>query len=104
MSLTGGLLFFFGTVVFPGWLLVIGRRLRYRGRRIRGAFWGGIVGHLIGDGLFLGVLLTPPLALPSGDDTTLPLLLVVPALLSAMVGAAIGRRRSSRRAFEPSGS
>ena len=99
VSWIGGSLFLIGAVLFPGWLLVTGRRLRYRGRRVRGAYWGGVVGHLLGDALFLAVLLTPPLMLPGSDGSLMPpLLLVVPAVLGAMVGAVVGRRRVSRRA------
>lgn len=99
MSLAGGLMFLIGTVVFPACLLVIGRRLRYRGRRVRGAFWGGVVGHLVGDTLFLAVMLQPPLMLSRHDGWLMPAsLLVVPALLGALVGGVIGRRKVARRA------
>lgn len=90
-------LFFVGIVVIPASLLVIGRRIRYRGRRMRGAFWGGIAGHLLGDALFLATMLTPPLVWPPDEPLWgLALFLLVPPVLGMAVGAAIGRRRPRR--------
>ena len=36
-----------GAFVIPGVLLWLGHRLRRRTPRWRGAFWGGVAGHLI---------------------------------------------------------
>lgn len=97
MTWAGGLLFLAGAVLIPAWLLVTGRRIRHKGRRIRGAFWGGIAGHLVGDVLFLAALLAPPLVWPPGRPAwTVPLLLVIPPVVGAAVGAAIGRRKPLR--------
>lgn len=94
MSWAGGVLLLVGAVLIPVWLLVVGRRIRFRGRRVRGAFWGGIAGHLLGDVLFLGALLTPPLAWPPMRPVwALPLLLVIPPVVGVAAGAAVGRRR-----------
>lgn len=91
------LLFFVGVVVIPAWLLVIGRRIRYRGRRMRGAFWGGIAGHLLGDVLFIGAMVTPPLVWPPEAPLwSLALFLLVPPALGMVVGALVGRRRPRR--------
>lgn len=87
-----------GAVVVPVWLLSVGRHLGRRSRRVRGAFWGGIAGHFVGEMTFLGALLTPPLLWPTRTDFwLLALLLVVPPALGVGVGAVIGRRRSARR-------
>lgn len=91
------LLFFVGVVLIPVWLLAIARRIRYRGRHVRGAFWGGIAGHLLGEVLFIVTLIMPPLAWPPEEPLwTLALLLLVPPMLGMAVGAAVGRRRPRR--------
>lgn len=91
------LLFFVGIVVIPAWLLVIGRRIRYRERRMRGAFWGGVAGHLLGDALFIGTMVTPPLVWPPEAPLWgLALVLLVPPAVGMGIGAIIGRRRPRR--------
>lgn len=91
------LLFFVGIVLIPAWLLVIGRRIRSRSRRMRGAFWGGVAGHFLGDVLFIAAMITPPLVWPPEQPLwDLALVLLVPPAVGMGIGAIIGRRRPRR--------
>ena len=98
MSVAAGAALLGGLVALPAWLLVTGRRLRHKGRRVRGAFWGGVAGYLLGDALFLALALRPPLVWPpEGSAWTLPAALIVPAVAGIALGAAVGRRPPERR-------
>ena len=97
LSWLTGALWLMGVVGVPTWLLVTARRLRHRGRRIRGAFWGAVAGHLVGDLILLGALLQPPLSWPRpGPAWILPVLLTAPPLMGFTMGLAIGRGPTSR--------
>lgn len=98
MSPLAAAFFLTGALAVPAWLLAMGRRYRYRSRRVRGAFWGGVAGHVLGDALLLGALLTPPFVWPPGRPMwVLGLLLLAPPLLGMGIGALVGRRRPAPR-------
>lgn len=97
MSVLIGVLFILSIVGIPAWLLLVGHRLRDRGLRVRGAFWGGVVGHGVGDAALLGLLLAPPLVWPPPEPIwLLALVLFVPSVLGLAIGAAVGRSKPRR--------
>lgn len=85
-----------GAFVMPGVLLWLGHRLRRRTPRWRGAFWGGVTGHLIA--LVAGsIAAMTPAAHWSGDDTLRGALGFWSFLVLPVVGAMVGTLRASRR-------
>jgi len=96
--LEGGILLL-GIFGIPLLLLGFGQRFRHRGRRARGAFWGGVVGYGAALVLWsLSLLATPVLwdeASARIAGVILPLLAV--GGLGMALGAAIGREPRRRR-------
>jgi len=95
-----GLLLLLGLFGVPVGLLALSHRFRDRGRRARGAFWGGLGGYVFGLSVWVWTLLGPAVMWNPGSTrlagVILPLLGV--AVFGAIVGAAIGRtpRRGPR--------
>lgn len=87
-----------GLFVVPAALLWAGHRLRRRSARWRAAFWGALVGHVLGATLAMVAGMATP-AEWGPDDTWrgfvgLWLMLLAP-IVGAVVGAALGRRRAA---------
>ena len=84
-----------GAFVVPGVLLWLGHRLRRRTPRWRGAFWGGVAGHLIA--LVVGsIAAMTPAAEWSPDDTLRGAVGLWSFLVLPVVGAVLGVLRSTR--------
>lgn len=83
-----------GLFVVPCVLLWLGHRLRRRPARLRGAFWGGVIGYGVAAAAALVAGMYPP-AMWSGDDTIRGLLgfwlLLVAPLVGVMLGALSAR-------------
>ena len=85
-----------GAFVMPGVLLWLGHRLRRRPPRWRGAFWGGLAGHLIA--LVVGsIAAMTPAAQWSADDTLRGAFGFWSFLVLPVVGAVVGMLRAHRR-------
>ena len=85
-----------GAFVIPGVLLWSGHRLRRRTPRWRGAFWGGVAGHLVA--LVVGsIAAMTPAAQWSGDDTFRGAFGFWSFLVLPIVGAVMGMLRGRRR-------
>jgi glyoxylase-like metal-dependent hydrolase (beta-lactamase superfamily II) len=93
-----GAVMLLGLIALPLALLSIGHGYRRAGRRLRGTFWGGVVGYGIGVVLWSWALLAPPVL---WDEASPRIAVVVLALLASGVlgmgiGAVIGRRPRRR--------
>jgi len=95
--LEGGLLLL-GIFGVPLVLLSLGQRFRHRGRRARGAFWGGIVGYAVGLIIWSTSLFLPPVLWDAGTvriaGVILPLLGI--GAVGVAIGALIGREPRRR--------
>jgi glyoxylase-like metal-dependent hydrolase (beta-lactamase superfamily II) len=88
-----GVLLLLGIFGVPAGLLALSHRFRNLGRRPRGAFWGGLIGWVVGMAVWFAATLGPVVMWDPGSarlaGVVLPLL-VFP-VLAALAGAAIGR-------------
>lgn len=85
--LEGGLLLL-GIFGVPLALLGLGQRFRRRGRRARGAFWGGVLGYGVGLVVWSASLFLPPVL---WDEATARIAgVILPLLGIGVVGVAIG--------------
>lgn len=88
-----GVLLLVGLFGVPVGLLAVSHRFRNRGRRARGAFWGGLGGYLLGLVIWLGSLLGPVVMWDSGSMRLAGVVLPLAGLafVGAVVGTVIGR-------------
>ncbi len=82
-----------GLLVAPALLLWAGHRLRRRSARVRGAFWGGLLGHTLGMLVTLGAAHYPPV--PWDGSAWRTAAVHASMLLGAVLGAAAGAARSA---------
>ncbi len=97
-----GAVLLLGIFGLPLVLLVKTQRFRDLGTRLRGAFWGGVIGYLVGLLLWTGALLLPQVMWDPGSARLAGV--VLPLLMCGIVGIAIGaligrepRKRKRRR-------
>jgi hypothetical protein len=89
-----GIALLLGLFVVPLVLLAAGHRLRERSTRVRGAFWGGVVGHSIAAIIAVTAMHWPPVIWTGEVRTALALWSM---LLGGVLGMLIGGLRGSRR-------
>lgn len=93
-----GAVLLLGLIAVPLALLSMGHGYRRAGRRLRGAFWGGVAGYGVGVVLWAWATIAPPVL---WDEASPRIAAVVLALLGCgvlgmAVGAAVGRRPRRR--------
>ena len=66
---TGHLALLLGLFAVPALLLWLGHRLHRRNARVRGAFWGGTVGHTLAMCVATVASMSPPAAWTDGEFT-----------------------------------
>ena len=87
--MTAGLLA--GLLLAPVLLLWAGHGLRRRSARVRGAFWGGTIGHSLGMLVTLAAAHYPPVAWEGARAVAVHTSMLAGAVLGAAVGAALAR-------------
>ena len=78
-----------GVFVVPGVLVWLGHRLRRRPRAWRGAFWGGLIGHVAAIALGLTFGMLPPEEW-SGDDRLRGAFAFWSFLVLPLIGGVVG--------------
>ncbi|HKK93529.1 MAG TPA: hypothetical protein VJ925_08840 [Longimicrobiales bacterium] len=93
MTAFEGVLLLLGLFGVPVGLLALSHRFRNRGRRARGAFWGGFLGYGLGMLVWLSALLGPAVMWDPGSARLAAVILplVGLGLVGAAIGASIGR-------------
>ena len=92
--------FLLGAFVVPAMLLWLGHRLRRRTPRERGAFWGGVIGHVIA--LVVGSIAgMTPAEHWAADDTLRGALGFWSFLVLPLLGAVVGMLRAPRAPRAP---
>lgn len=84
-----------GLFVVPCVLLWLGHRLRRRPARLRGAFWGGVMGYGVAAAAALVAGMYPP-AMWSGADTMRGAIGFWSLLLLTAVGVLVGALKAGR--------
>jgi hypothetical protein len=83
-----------GLFVVPLLLLILGHRLRDRGRRQRAIFWGGVLGHTAAMLASTAALHYPPVLWSSQTRVVIAFWMM---LLGGVAGAAVGALLRGRR-------
>tara|TARA_Y100001933_G_scaffold177620_1_gene176113 strand:- start:205 stop:588 length:384 start_codon:yes stop_codon:yes gene_type:complete len=87
----------------PLLLLAGGHRFRRLGRRMRGAFWGGVSGYAVGVVAWAIAAIAPAQMWAQGS-VRLSTVVIVPTLLGVAglgIGAIIGKKPKTRRRHHP---
>ncbi len=93
----GHLALLLGLFAVPALLLWLGHRLHRRSARVRGAFWGGAVGHTLAMCVATAAAMYPPAALTEGEFMRGVLsfgAMLGGGVLGALLGALLRRPRS----------
>jgi len=93
--MTGIIALLLGLIIVPALLTWAGHKLRARSPKVRGAFWGGIIGYTIAMVAFFVAALAPPIVW--ADDSVRQVVVYWGLLAGSGFGAAIGsfRRKTS---------
>jgi hypothetical protein len=92
--LMAGIALLLGLFVVPLALLAAGHRLRERSARVRGAFWGGVIGHSTAVVIAVTAMHYPPVLWTGEVRTALALWSM---LLGGVLGMILGGVRGARR-------
>lgn len=92
--MTARLALLLGLFVVPLFLLLLGHRLRDRGRRQRAAFWGGVIGHTSALFVSITALHYPPVIWSSQARVLIAFWLM---LIGGVAGATIGALLTGRK-------
>jgi hypothetical protein len=95
VSAAAGAALLIGLFGVPTALLAMGHRLRERSRTVRGAFWGGVIGHTTALAVAVLAFHVPPVLWQHDARTFLVLwLMPLAGAAGALAGAATARGRA----------
>lgn len=89
--MTGAIGLLLGLIVVPALLTWAGHRLRARSAKVRGAFWGGVIGYAIAMAAFFIAAFAPPLLW--GDSSLREAVVFWGLLAGSGAGSVIGSLR-----------
>jgi len=98
VSVVEGALLLFGIFGIPLLLLAKSHPFRHLGRRLRGAFWGGVIGYATGI-LIWGVATIAPAEMWSSGNVRFLAVVIAPALFGSAglaLGALVGNKPKRR--------